>query len=111
MHFGTVNADHFKALAIDADVFADGVAAGEKFFLSLRTDNSDARTLRFILAIVKAALIHAQRANVIRDRIFTDEIEIERAVLILNGDRLSIAGADMSDLRNIRRSGDRCHPA
>ncbi len=56
LHLGTENTDDFKADAIKANVFAQGVASGEKFFFGFGTNDSDARALDLILGVVEAPL-------------------------------------------------------
>ena len=56
LHFGGENSDDFKADAIKADVFADGVASGEKFFLSFGTNDGDASALDLVLGVVETSL-------------------------------------------------------
>lgn len=101
LHLGGINADDLEALAIDANVLTDGIAAGEQFLLCLRADHRDPSALSFVLPVVPAPLIDADGADVAGNRIFAHQIEVKGAVLVLDGGRFAVARGDMRDLRNI----------
>ena len=85
LHLGAENADDFKADAIDADVLAQGVASGEKFFFGFGTDDRDPRALDLILGIVEASLREAESADVESVRIFAVDIHGVGASVVLQG--------------------------
>src|SRR5208337_580133 len=101
LHLGAKHADDFKADAIDADMLAEGVASGKKFFFSVGTDDGNARVLDLILGIIEAPLREGQSADVEGIGIFAVDAHGVRASIVLYGRLLGAIGSDVADLRNV----------
>src|SRR5258708_17502067 len=63
LHFGVENADNFEANAVEANVFAQGVASGAKLLLGFEANDGNASALDLILGVVETSLVDGQVAD------------------------------------------------
>src|ERR1017187_3709497 len=103
LHPGGEHTDNLKADAIDANVLAQRVATGEKFFPGVGTDDGNPRALDLVLGIVETPLREGQSPDRESVGIFAVDAYGVRAGVILHRRILEAIGRDVGDLRDVSR--------